>query len=146
MNSADIAAFRSAFGLPASPLAIALNGPDPGLATGDNDQAEATLAASWAGAAAPGAQILLAPAATTSATDGVDLSLAAIVDQRLANVVAVGYSACEASLSPAHQAFYSALYQQAAAEGISIIAASGDSGAAACTPAGGTAPVTLVWP
>ena len=113
--------------------------PRPGVA---NDQAEATLAASWAGAAAPGAQILLAPAATTSATDGMDLSLAAIVDQHLANVVAVGYSACEASLSPAHQAFYSALYQQAAAEGISIIAASGDSGAAACTPAGGTAPVT----
>ncbi len=142
VNSADVAAFRSAFGLPASPLAIALNGPDPGVATGfADDQAEATLAASWAGAAAPGAQILLAPAATTSATDGVDLSLAAIVDQHLANVVAIGYSACEASLSPAHQAFYSALYQQAAAEGISIVAASGDSGAAACTPAGGTAPL-----
>jgi hypothetical protein len=139
VNSADIAAFRSAFGLPVSPLAIALNGPDPGVT---NDQAEATLAASWAGAAAPGAQILLAPAATTSATDGIDLSLAVIVDQHLANVVSVGYSACEASLSPAHQAFYAALYQQASAEGISIIAASGDSGAAACTPAGGTAPVT----
>ena len=118
--------------------------PHPGL---NLDQAEATLAASWAGAAAPGAQILLAPAATTSATDGVDLSLAAIVDQHLANVVAVSYSACEASLSPAHQAFYSALYQQAAAEGISIIAASGDSGAAACTPAGGTSPGHApVWP
>jgi hypothetical protein len=143
VNSADIAAFRSALGLPASPLAIALNGPDPGLAPGvTNDPAEATLAASWAGAAAPGAQILLAPAATTSATDGIDLSLAVIVDQDLANVAAVGYSACEASLSPAHQAFYAALYQQASAEGISIIAASGDSGAAACTPAGGTAPVT----
>jgi len=139
VNSADIAAFRLAFGLPVSPLAIALNGPDPGVT---NDQAEATLAASWAGAAAPGAQILLAPAATTSATDGIDLSLAVIVDQHLANVAAVGYSACEASLSPAHQAFYAALYQQASAEGISIIAASGDSGAAACTPAGGTAPVT----
>jgi len=146
VNSADVAAFRSAFGLPASPLVIAFNGPDTGFDSGltpglTNDQAEATLAASWAGAAAPGAQILLAIAATTSATDGVDLSLADLVDQHLANVVAVGYSACEASLNPAHQAFYSALYQQAAAEGISIIAASGDSGAAACTAAGGRAPV-----
>ncbi len=147
VNSAAIAAFRSAFGLPVSPLAIALNGPDPDLAPGvgpdlADDQAEATLAASWAGAAAAGAQILLVPAATTSATDGIDLSLAAIVDQHLADIVAVGYSACEASLSPARQTFYAALYQQASAEGISIIAASGDSGAAACAPAGGAAPVT----
>ena len=138
INSADVAAFRSAFGLPASPLQISINGPDPGLA---DDQAEATVTASWAGAAAPGAQILLAPAASTSATDGVDLSLANIVDQDQANIIAVGYSACEAALSPAHQAFYSALYQQAAAEGITVIAAAGDGGAAACTPAGGAAPV-----
>lgn len=139
VNSSDVAAFRSAFALPASPLQVSLNGPDPGLS---DDQAEATLAASWAGAAAPGAQILLVPAAATNATDGVDLSLAAVVDQDLANVIAVGYSACEASLSPAHQAFYSALYQQAAAEGITVVAATGDGGAAACTPAGGTTPVS----
>jgi hypothetical protein len=138
VNSADVAAFRAAFELPASPLQVSLNGLDPGLA---DDQTEATLAASWAGAAAPGAQILLAPAATTIATDGVDLSLAGIIDQDQANVIAVGYSACEAALIPAHQAFYSALYQQAAAEGITVIAASGDGGAAACTLAGGTAPV-----
>jgi hypothetical protein len=142
INSADVAAFRSTFGLPASSVQISVNGPDPGLAPNlINDQAEATFAASWAGAAAPGAQILLAPAATTTATDGVDLSLAAIVDQDLANVIAIGYSACEASLSPTHQAFYFALYQQASAEGITVIAAAGDGGAAACTSAGGTGPV-----
>lgn len=138
VNSADIAAFRSAFELPDSPLQIFVNGPDPGLA---DDRAEATLAAAWAGAAAPGAQILLAPAASTSATDGVDLSLAGLIDRDQANIIAVGYSACEAALSPAHQAFYSALYQQAAAEGITIVAAAGDGGAAACTPAGASAPV-----
>ncbi len=139
VNSADVAAFRSTFELPASPLQVSISGPDPGLTDG---QAEATFAASWAGAAAPAAKILLAPAASTSATDGVDLSLAAIADQNLANVVVVGYSACEAALSPAHQAFYSALYRQAAAEGITVVAAAGDSGAAACTPSGGAVPVS----
>lgn len=139
VNSADVAAFRSVFELPASPLQVSISGLDPGLTDG---QAEATAAASWAGAAAPSAKILLVPAASTSATDGVDLSLAAIIDQDLANVVTVGYSACEAALSPAHQAFYSALYRQAAAEGITVIAAAGDSGAAACTPAGGAVPVS----
>ncbi len=138
VNSSDVAAYRAAFGLPASALSVKLSGPDPGLTDG---QAEATLAASWAGAAAPKAQIVLVPAATTSATDGVDLSLAAIVDQDLATTAALGYSSCEAELSPAHQAFYTAVYQQAAAEGIAVIAAAGDSGAAACHVEGSAAPV-----
>lgn len=133
INTADVAAFRAAFGLPASTLSVAVDGADPGLTA---DQAEATLAASWAGAAAPGAQIVVVPAATTNATDGIDLSLAAIVDRNLASTAAVGYSACEAGISPAHQAFYSALYQQAAAEGITVVAATGDNGAAACAAPG----------
>jgi subtilase family serine protease len=139
VNSSDVAAFRAAFGLPASVLQVALNGPDPGLS---GDQAEATLAASWAGAAAPGATILLVPAETTSATDGVDLSLAAIIDQAMAHTVAVGFSSCESGLGTAHQAFYSALYQQAAAEGIAVVAAAGDSGSSACHLAGSSTPVS----
>ncbi len=142
VNSQDVAAFRAAFGRrgePATPPTVIPNGPDPGL-TGD--QAEATLAASWADAAAPGAQIVLVPAATTTATDGLDLSLAAIVDQAPAHTVAVGYSACEAALSQAHQDFYTALYRQAAAEGIAVIAAAGDSGPSACHLAGSDAPVS----
>ncbi|MGH9600202.1 MAG: protease pro-enzyme activation domain-containing protein, partial [Terracidiphilus sp.] len=138
VSSADVAAFRSAFGLPASALKVVPDGPDPGLTVG---QAEATLEASWAGAAAPGAEIVLVPVATTAATDGADLSLADIVDQDLAQIVAVGYSDCESGMSAAHQAFYSAVYRQAAAEGIAIVAAAGDSGAAACHVPGSIAPV-----
>lgn len=134
----DVAAFRASFGLPASPLSIAPDGADPGRNT---DEAEALISASWTGAAAPGAQIVLVPAATTAATDGLDLSLAAIVDQALTHTVTVGFSACEASLSEAHQAFYAALYRQAAAEGIAVIAASGDSGASACHASGSEAAV-----
>lgn len=138
INRSDVAAFRAAFGLSASEVGVLPNGDDPGLTA---DQAESTLAVSWAGAAAPGAQILLVPASTTSATDGLDLSLAAIVDQAIAHTVSVGYSSCEAALSPAHQAFYAALYRQAAAEGISIVAATGDSGPSACHLAGSATPV-----
>lgn len=139
VRTTDIAAFRSTFSLPASSLTVLPNGSDPGRTS---DEPEAVLAASWAGAAAPGAQIVLVPAATTGATDGLDLALAAIVDQALAHTVAVGYSACEASLGEPHQAFYSALYQQAAAEGIALVAAVGDSGPSACQAAGSDAPVT----
>jgi hypothetical protein len=133
VNPQDVAAFRDAFHLSGSPITVLPNGPDPGL---DKEQAAATLTASWAGVAAPGAEILLVPAASTTATDGLDLALASIVDRGLAHTVVVGYSACEAALSPAHQAFYAALYRQAAIEGIAVIAASGDSGPSACTRAG----------
>ncbi len=139
VNLADVVAFRAAFGLPANAPQIVLNGTDPGRTA---DEAEALLEASWAGAAAPGAQVVLVPAASTGATDGLDLSLAAIVDQALAHTVLVGYSACEAGMSEAHQAFYAALYRQAAAEGIAMVAAAGDSGSAACYAAGSTVPVT----
>lgn len=135
----DIAAFRSTFGLPADPVVVSPAGSDPGLTT---DQAAAELAASWAGAAAPASRIIVAPAGSTSATDGVDLSLAAIIDQSLAHTVLVGYSSCEASLSEPHQAFYAALYRQAAAQGMSVISATGDSGGAACHAAGSDGPVT----
>jgi hypothetical protein len=135
----DLAAFRSTFGLPANPVVITSAGADPGLTA---DQAAAELAASWAGAAAPGARIVVAPAASTAATDGIDLSMAAIVDRALAHTVVIGYSSCEAALSDAHQAWYAALYRQAAAEGISAIVAAGDSGAAACHAAGSSAAVT----
>ncbi len=125
----DLTAFRYRLNLPGGDFEVHPAGPDPGL---DADQAATLLAASWAGASAPGARILLVPAASTNATDGVDLALAATIDEALAHVVTVGYSACEPALSEVHLAFYAALYRQASAEGISVIVASGDHGAAAC--------------
>lgn len=133
VSAQDVAAFRSAAALPAKAMSVVPVGPDPGST---QDQAAATAMASWAGAAAPGAQVLVVPAATTAATDGIDLALAAIVDGKLATTVVVGYAACEPELSAAHQAFYGAVYRQAVAEGISVIAASGDSGGSACHAAG----------
>lgn len=135
----DLAAFRSAFGLSENPVVVTPDGADPGLTS---DQAASEFMASWAGVAAPAAQILIAPAATTQATDGADLSLASLVDSNAAHTIVVGFSACEASMSEAHQAFYTALYRQAAAQGIAVVAATGDSGASACHAAGSTAPVT----
>jgi hypothetical protein len=138
VRAGDVAAFRAAFVLPTNPLDVELAGADPGL---NGDEAEAVLAASWAGAAAPAARILIVPAATTSATDGLDLALAAIVDRALTGTVSIGHGICEPALSEAHRDFYAALFRQAAAQGISVISAAGDSGAAACHAAGTDAPV-----
>jgi hypothetical protein len=142
ISTADINAFRSTFGLPTNP-------PAQTSATEDNTQsglaserASTELAASWAGAAAPNAHILIVPTPSTSATDGIDLALAQIIDNQLAHTVLVNYSACEASLGEVHRAFYAALYRQASAEGISIVSAAGDSGAAACHIASASSEIT----
>jgi len=134
----DFAAFRKSFGLPEQTLEITLAGADPGR---NGDEPAAIQAVSWAGVAAPEAQIVLVSSANTNATDGIDLALAAAVDGALAHTVVVGYTACEPSLSATHSAFYAALYRQAAAQGMAIVAATGDSGAAACHEAGSAQPV-----
>lgn len=129
INVQDFAEFRKAFGLEASAVEVRVDGADPRQ---NGDEAEAMLEASWTSAAAPGASIVLVPAATTPATDGIDLSLAAIVDGNLAHTAAVGFTACEAAMSEAHRAFYAALFRQGAAQGMAVIVAAGDRGAAAC--------------
>jgi hypothetical protein len=134
----DFAAFRKSFGLSEAKLDVHLSATDPGRTS---DEAATMQAVSWAGATAPEAKIVLVPAASTNATDGFDLALAETIDGALAHSVSVGYTACESSLSATHRAFYAALYRQAAAEGISIIAATGDSGAAACHRPEDTTPV-----
>lgn len=139
ISLADVAAFRSAFGLSEGVPEVAANGADPGRTS---DAALATLETSWAGVAAPGAHLLVAPAASTGATDGLDLSLAGLIDGNRATSIVVGFTSCEAALSDTHGAFYAALYRQASAQGITVIAAAGDSGASACQVAGGTGPVT----
>ena len=70
--------------------------------------------------------------ASTSATDGIDLSLAAIVDQDLAHTLVVDFSSCEARSERRPPGVLRGVYRQASAEGIAAIAATGDSGAAAC--------------
>ncbi|MFC5861450.1 Ig-like domain repeat protein [Acidicapsa dinghuensis] len=133
VDQSDYAAFRSGFGLPDLPLQINTSAAGKAATISRNgDEAATMLAVSWASIAAPNAQMIVVPAESTNATDGIDLALTAAIDGDIAPTISVGYSNCEAALSAAHQAFYAALYKQAAAEGISVVAASGDSGAAAC--------------
>ena len=125
----DIELFRQIFNLPPNSPNVILNGPDP-LIT--NDSLEAALDAEWAGAVAPGATVDLVVSASTTTSDGVDLSSTYIVDHNLAGVMSVSFAGCEQNIGPAANAFYNALWQQASAQGISVMVASGDNGAAGC--------------
>ncbi|HJZ63689.1 MAG TPA: protease pro-enzyme activation domain-containing protein [Candidatus Acidoferrum sp.] len=132
INIQDVRDFRTMFGLPAKDPVIILNGADPGLVSGD--EGEADLDVEWSGAVAPGATIKLVVSESeqTDGVDGVDASAEFIVDNNIAPVMSESFGSCEAANGTAENAFLNALWQQAAAEGITVSVSSGDNGAAGC--------------
>jgi subtilase family serine protease len=157
INTQDIADFRTMFGLPtyttcptpptpptSGCLNVIVNGPDPGLigpttlVNGGlpDDELEADLDIEWAGSVAPQAEIIFVTSQSTEVTaaNGIDLSALYIIDNNVAPIMSESYGGCESSLGTAGNAFYNALWQQAAAEGITVVIAAGDNGSAACDP------------
>src|SRR5208282_6723213 len=92
----------------------------------------------WSGAVARGATIDYVVSEGTEVTQGTDLSAIYVVDNNLAPVMSYSYGQCELFLGTSGNAFYKALWQQAAAQGISVLVASGDTGAAGCDTANDT--------
>ena len=129
VNIQDMRDFRTVFGLPANDPQIILNGPDPGI---QGDETEADLDLQWSGAVAPGATIDFVVSASTESTPGTDLSAVYIVENNLAPVMSESYGYCELGLGTAGNQFFSALWQQAAAQGITVFLSAGDGGAAGC--------------
>ncbi len=138
INPTDPTTFWSLFGLtvPANKLNIILNGPDPGI---NGDEAEADIDIQWSGAVAPQAIVDFVTSATTNTSDGVDLSAIYVVENNLAPVVSESYGECELGLGTAGNQFYNAIWEQAAAQGISVFVSSGDNGSAGCDNPGGPA-------
>ena len=126
----DVATFRTTAGLAANQPTVVLVNTNPGLVSGDQD--EATLDVEWSGATAPGAAVKFVVAASTATSDGVDLSAQYIVNHNTGTVMSTSYGSCEQDMGSAELAFYNGLWQQAAAEGISAFVSSGDAGAAGC--------------
>jgi pro-kumamolisin-like protein/Big-like domain-containing protein len=141
INLSDVQTFRQAFGLPAKDPEFVINGVDPGNLQG-GDEIEADLDVEWSGAIAPAATIKLVSTQSTFPTDGIDLSISYIVDKVTAPIMSVSFGQCEAFLGNAGNEFFNDEYEQAAAEGITVFVASGDSGAAGCDAAENVQPAT----
>jgi subtilase family serine protease len=138
INPSDPPTFWQLFNLPvpANKLNIILNGPDPGI---NGDEAEADIDIQWSGAVAPQAAIDFVTSASTNTADGIDLSAVYIIENNLAPVMSESYGECELGLGTAGNQFYSAIWSQAAAQGISVFVSSGDNGSAGCDNPGGPA-------
>ena len=136
-NMADVTSFRSRFGLPVKNPTVVLNGTDPGIVSA-NELGEALLDVEWAGAVAKNATVQFVLSASTKSTDGVTLSSQYIVSHNLAPVLSLSFGSCESAMGTSGNQFWNALWQQAAAQGITVLVASGDSGAAGCDSASAT--------
>lgn len=133
INVADVQAFRQLFGLPAnfSSTNVILNGEDPGV-TSTDEELEADLDVQWSGAVAPGATVDYVVSESTPSSQGIDLSALYIIEYNLAGVMSESYGACESGLGTGGNAFYNSLWEQAAAQGITVILSAGDGGSAGC--------------
>jgi hypothetical protein len=136
----DVRSFRQSFALPANDPQVILNGADPGTAN-SGDFVEATLDAEYAGALARNSTVKLVASASTATSDGAFLSAQYIVNQNLAPVLSMSFSLCEAQMGASGNAYMNALWQQASVQGITVLVASGDSGAAGCDASSSTTAV-----
>jgi trimeric autotransporter adhesin len=131
--------FRSTFlpGYPVNQTQVLIDGNDPGV-DGINNYAgpnfasgEAYLDVEWAGAVAPGATVDLVIAADTALEDGLDLATSYAIETNVAPVISLSFGQCELFLAAKNQTIEN-LWEQAAAQGITVVVAAGDDGSAAC--------------
>jgi subtilase family serine protease len=131
IHQADWDRFRSYFGLTAwSGQFRAIhpsNCADPGYTS---DEVEAAIDAEWAAAPAPDADIVEASCAATDVTFGVETSLQHLVESKATNatIYSISYGGCEQENGLPFLAGWANLAEEGAAEGISIVISSGDSG------------------
>jgi pseudomonalisin len=133
----DVTTFRSMFGLPVNNPTLVHNGTDPGD-LGGGEETECDLDTEWSGAVAKNATVKVVVSASTSTTDGVDLSAQYIVTNNLAPVMSTSFGQCESTMGTTELAFYNSLWSQAATQGQTAMVSSGDAGAAGCNVGGDT--------
>ena len=127
----DVIDFQQLFALPFNPPQIIFDGADPGN-LGGGEEAEALLDVTWSGAVARGAEVKFVLSAGTDTTDGVVLSELYIIDNNVGDVMTQSFGGCEAAFTSTEAAGFSALAEEAAAQGITYVVATGDTGSAGC--------------
>ena len=128
VQASDMEAFQAASGLPIKDPTFISDGFNPQASSGDEQ--ESALDLEWAGAVARGATIIYvnSPDAFTSAQYA--------VDNNVAPIISLTYGLCEDASKqglPLSQVnSMNAVFQQANVQGITVVVASGDVGAADC--------------
>jgi hypothetical protein len=127
----DLRAFRIAAGLPAKDPTIVIPPglTDPGIHSGDEGESDLDL--EWSGGIARNANILFVTASPTVG-NGVNDAIAYVIENNAAPILSISYGLCEADEPTGFLTSQDAMFQQAAAQGITVLASSGDAGATTC--------------
>jgi hypothetical protein len=125
----DAHSFRALFGLPVNDPIIVNNGPDPGF---NGEEGEADLDTQWSGAVAPKATIHYILTEGTLTSDPIVMGAEYVVDNNSDDVMSLSFGSCEAALTTQQNAMFRALWEQAAAQGITVTISAGDNGTAGC--------------
>ena len=140
----DVQQFRALFGLTGGAFNVVL--PNGAVSVND-DETEALLDSEWSGAVAKNATIDLvaSPSSANGGTFGGDLSAEYVIDYPnathtntstgFAPILSESFGECELGLgsgASGGNAFYNTMWQQAAAEGITVLVSAGDNGSAGC--------------
>ena len=122
-------AYRTLFGLPANPPQIIIDGNDPGV---NGAAIEAYLDVENAGAVAPGATVKMYIAGTIGllGEGGIDFSMVRAVDDDAASILSLSFQTAEVAQTAAGNQFINDLWEQASAQGQTVLVAAGDTGAA----------------
>jgi subtilase family serine protease len=135
----DLSIFDSTFGLPSANFQqvapFGLTPFDPNNANMDSWAEEITLDVLWAHAIAPRAKIVLALARSNDDADILDTTKY-VVDHNLGDVISQSFGEAEQCMDPTLLAEEHQVFEEATAEGITLFASSGDSGAAQFNCAG----------
>jgi len=124
-----VQAYQSLFGLPANLPTVVVDGDDPGQ---NYAATEAYLDVEQAGAIAPGARVVLYTSAGTVLSDPLLSAGLRALEDNVVSVISMSYATCETALGASGNAAWSALWQEAAAQGITGFVSAGDGGSAGC--------------
>ncbi|MGA9717097.1 MAG: Ig-like domain repeat protein [Acidobacteriaceae bacterium] len=129
INLAIPANYRTLFGLPANVPTVIVDGTDPGI---NDDAITAYAQIELLAATAPQANVMFYTAADTDLDTGLDFASLRAVEDNNVQVLLFGFEGCEANLGADFNPFFAAIWQQAAAQGMSVITQTGSGGAAEC--------------
>ena len=126
----DVQTYRQLFNLPPNDPIFIHAGQDNGVQPGDDGESDLDVEIS--GGVAPNATVKFVIGTPTFNVDGITNSIEYIVENNVADILSLSYGSCEEVEGAGGNLFNSEVFEQAAAQGISVFVAAGDGGPAGC--------------
>ncbi|HEY3838802.1 MAG TPA: Ig-like domain repeat protein, partial [Bryobacteraceae bacterium] len=126
----DVQTYRQLFNLPVNDPIFIHAGQDNGIQPGDDGESDLDVEIS--GGIAPNATVKFVIGTPTFNVDGITNSIEYIVENNVADIMSISYGSCEEIEGAGGNLFNQEIFEQAAAQGISVFVASGDNGPAGC--------------